>query len=133
MDLDDDPVCTPADNPELSRLLDAPLSRRRVLQGALGTAAVTFLGGPRALLAQSAARLGVTSVPVAQEDGVLLPDGYESRVVMAWGDPVSNGPAWDPSAANSAAEQAVQMGMHADGLHFFPLPFRSQRSRRALR
>src|SRR4029450_1431381 len=101
MDLDDDPVCNPSDNPELSRLLDARLSRRRVLQGALGTAAVTFLGGPRALLAQSASRLGFTSVPVSQEDRVLLPDGYESRVVMAWGDPVSHGPTVAPKRAHS--------------------------------
>jgi secreted PhoX family phosphatase len=30
-------------------------------------------------------------------------------------------PAWKPDASNSAAEQALQLGMHHDGLHYFPL------------
>jgi secreted PhoX family phosphatase len=29
-------------------------------------------------------------------------------------------PAWLPDASNSAADQALQMGMHHDGMHFFP-------------
>ena len=30
-------------------------------------------------------------------------------------------PAFKPDASNSAAEQEAQMGMHHDGMHFFPL------------
>jgi secreted PhoX family phosphatase len=63
---------------------------------------------------------------------VLLPEGYTHQVVTAWGDPVSGGPRWDPNAANSADEQAVQMGMHADGLRFFPLPQGSNESSRGV-
>ena len=130
MELDDDVDCNPSDNPELTTILS--LSRRQVLQGTLGAAAVAFLGGPRALLAQTSSRLTFTSVGVSQEDGVRLPPGYTHDIVHAWGDPISNGPQWDPSATNSAAEQAVQVGMHHDGLHFFPLPLGSGSSSRGL-
>jgi secreted PhoX family phosphatase len=42
----------------------------------------------------------------------------------AWGEPIGvagNMPAWQADAGNSAADQAVQMGMHHDGIHFYPL------------
>jgi secreted PhoX family phosphatase len=42
-------------------------------------------------------------------------------VLIAWGDPVSNGPAFQQDASNSAAEQAQQWGMHNDGLVYFPI------------
>jgi uncharacterized protein len=129
---EDDPICNPSANEELRAVLDVSLTRRRILQGTLGAAAVAFIGGPRELMAQGASRLGFAAVGVSQEDRVLLPTGYGHQVLLAWGDPVSNGPAWDPTAANSAAEQEVQMGMHADGLHFFPLPQGSDSSTRGL-
>jgi secreted PhoX family phosphatase len=129
MDLEDQD-CNPSGNPELTAL--ASLSRRQVLQGALGAAAFAFLGNPRDLLAQTTSRLGFRSVVAAQEDAVLLPEGYTHQIVHAWGDPISSGPLWDPTAANSAAEQAQQVGMHHDGLHFFPLPLGSGSSTRGL-
>jgi hypothetical protein len=132
LELEDDVVCNPSDNEELRAVVELSLTRRQILQGALGAAAVAFIGGPKALLAQSASRLGFGSVAVSQEDQVLLPEGYTHQVVTAWGDPVSSGPRWDPNAANSADEQAVQMGMHADGLRFFPLPLGSNESSRGV-
>ncbi len=42
-------------------------------------------------------------------------------MLIAWGDPVSNGPAFAPDASNTAAEQAEQWGMHNDGLAYFPI------------
>jgi secreted PhoX family phosphatase len=55
---------------------------------------------------------------------VVVPEGYVASVIAAWGEPVGvpgNMPAFRPDASNSAQEQAVQMGMHHDGLHFYPL------------
>jgi uncharacterized protein len=130
MELEDDVDCNPSDNPELTTILS--VSRRQVLQGALGAAAVAFLGGPKALLAQGTSRMSFASVSASQEDGVRLPSGYTHQIVHAWGDPISNGPGWDPAAANSAAEQEQQAGMHHDGLHFFPLPLGSTSSNRGL-
>ena len=50
-----------------------------------------------------------------------MPDGYTAKVLIAWGDPVSDGPAFKPDASNSAADQAQQWGMHNDGLVYFPI------------
>jgi secreted PhoX family phosphatase len=41
-------------------------------------------------------------------------------------------PEFRTDAGNSAAEQALQAGMHHDGIHYFPLPYGSQNSTRAL-
>jgi uncharacterized protein len=41
--------------------------------------------------------------------------------LIAWGDPVSDGPAFKQDASNSAAEQAEQWGMHNDGMVYFPI------------
>ena len=65
------------------------------------------------------------SVPVSGADRVVVPHGYEYRVIYPWGDPTGvpgqAAPAFDPDGGNSAAEQALQAGMHHDGMHFFPL------------
>jgi secreted PhoX family phosphatase len=42
-------------------------------------------------------------------------------VLIAWGDPLSKGPAFLPDASNSARDQEKQWGMHNDGLVYFPL------------
>ena len=56
---------------------------------------------------------------------VVVPEGYTSRLFFAWGDPISDGPSFKPDASNTAADQAVQAGMHHDGMHFFSLPLGS--------
>ena len=43
-------------------------------------------------------------------------------MLFGWGDPVSDGPAMQPDASDSAALQMQQAGMHHDGMHFFPFP-----------
>jgi secreted PhoX family phosphatase len=128
-EVDDD--CNPSSNPSLQDLLDVAVSRRRLLQGALGTAALGFLS-PKALLAQSASLLAFESVAVSQEDAVRIPDGYTAEVLYAWGDPISDGPKWDPNAGDDWQDQERQAGMHHDGIHFFPLPMGSGSSNRGL-
>ena len=76
--------------------------------------------------------LGFTSVPVSTADTVVVPPGYAADVLYAWGDPISDGPAFRPDASNTAAEQALQAGMHHDGLHFFPLPRGARESEHGL-
>ena len=41
--------------------------------------------------------------------------------MIAWGDPVSNGPLFKQDASNTADDQARQWGMHNDGLVYFPI------------
>ena len=65
--------------------------------------------------------LGFQGIPVSSEDAVVVPPGYTAEVLIAWGDPVSKGPAFRADASNTAAEQAQQWGMHNDGVVYFPL------------
>jgi secreted PhoX family phosphatase len=75
--------------------------------------------------------IGFKSVPVTQADGLFVPEGYTATPSFMWGEPVGVAgamPEWKPDASNSAADQAVQIGMHHDGMHYFAL----QGSRRGL-
>ena len=116
-------------NPSIHEVSDP--ARRTVLRGGLGwslagllapvagCAAVPGLGG-----AAGGPTLGFKPVAASLADRVTVPDGYVASVMAAWGEPVGvagNMPAFRPDAGNTAAEQAVQMGMHHDGIHYVPL------------
>ncbi len=63
-------------------------------------------------------------MPVSTADAVTVPRGYLAQVLMPWGEPLglaAGMPAYREDAGNSADEQALQMGMHHDGMAFFPL------------
>jgi hypothetical protein len=122
-------ICNESGNESFRDVVDARLSRRKFLTGGLTAMAVASVGDVGALLRAvpsttvSAATplLGFTSVAVSAADEVVVPNGYTARVLVAWGDPVSDGPAFKLDASNSAAEQAMQWGMHNDGLVYFKI------------
>ncbi|AMM26531.1 PhoX family protein [Variovorax sp. PAMC 28711] len=100
------------------------LDRRHFIQS--GAAALVALMGAGCAQPRSgaAALPGFASVPMNLLDTVTVPPGYTARVLYPWGSPTgvaSAMPAFAPDASNSAADQAVQAGMHHDGMHFFPL------------
>jgi uncharacterized protein len=79
--------------------------------------------------------VGFASIPVSTADKITVPEGYTSQVIAAWGEPVGfagNLPAFKTDASNTAAEQEAQMGMHHDGIHYFPLGQGAQGSKRGL-
>ena len=68
--------------------------------------------------------LGFRPVPISHADQVIVPEGYRATPFAAWGEPVGIAgqmPAFRADASNSAADQALQMGMHHDGLQYYPL------------
>ena len=99
-------------------------ARRLWLQGGLGALAATLLAGCGSPVAGSGPRLGFRSVPASSQDTMVVPEGYEAVAFVPWGEPVGvpgQMPAWRMDASNSAADQAVQMGMHHDGIHYLPI------------
>jgi len=128
---DDEGVSNPTAGNYFGDVLN-DVSRRRLLKGGVGAFVASFLDRARRAFGQSTSLVGFESVPVSQEDQVIVPPGYKAEVLYAWGDPVSNGPEWDPTAQNSWEEQAAQAGMHHDGIHFFPLPYGSANSGRGI-
>ncbi len=114
-------------NPDIHRLSDP--QRRVVLRGGLagamaGMFAPWLAGCATEAGAGAGPLLGFKAVPVSSADSVVVPAGYTATPLAPWGEAVGiagNMPAFRPDASNSAAEQQVQMGMHHDGIHFFPL------------
>jgi secreted PhoX family phosphatase len=111
-------------NPSFHEISDP--ARRTVLRGGLG-AALSGLLAPLAGCASPGSRkplLGFASVPVSTADSLVVPEGYIAQVIAPWGDPVGlpeHSPAFRTDAGNSAMEQAAQLGMHHDGIHYFAL------------
>jgi secreted PhoX family phosphatase len=123
-------AANPAANPTFSEVL---LSRRSLLTTGLGGVAFAALGGCGMLTGRP--DIGFTAVPVSSDDLLRVPAEYDAQVLYRWGDSVGVPEAMPPfksDASNTAAEQAVQAGMHHDGMHFFPLPRGSRDSTHGL-
>lgn len=68
--------------------------------------------------------IGFESIPVTNVDGLFVPKGYTATPAFMWGEPIGmsgNTPEWKPDVTNTASEQEAQLGMHHDGMHYFPL------------
>jgi uncharacterized protein len=116
-------------NNHFDPLLQKQLSRRSVLQFSLGAmlASAMPLSSAATMLRNQAQLLGFTPIPTADLlDEVVVPEGYRAEVFYRWGDPISDGPAFNMDASNSAADQMQQAGMHHDALQYFPLPTGSE-------
>jgi uncharacterized protein len=125
-------------NPTIHEVSDP--SRRTVLRGTLGLAASALYAPLVTGCAASAASreapkalvpaIGFKGIAIGESDKLVVPEGYSAAVIAAWGEPVGvagNMPAWKGDGSHTAAEQAVQMGMHHDGIHFYPLEGSSTR------
>ena len=102
-------------------------SRRDMLKGSLGVSAATVLFGATALSAgRAAAETATTSASFAELAAGVdarhhLADGYESDVLLRWGDPLfADSPDFDP-AKQSAEAQARQFGYNNDYVGYIPI------------
>jgi len=133
----DDISSNPSGNRSFADVARTRATRRGVLQAGTLVAAAGFLtaagagvdAAPAAAHGRGGGRsrrpgrqlLGFPPVPVNDLDTVTVPEGYTAEVLIPWGEPIrSGGPAWRKDATNTAAEQAQQVGMHHDGMHYFP-------------
>ncbi|MEX2643131.1 MAG: PhoX family phosphatase [Acetobacterales bacterium] len=121
----DEPRCNASANRTFYEVMEGNIRRRAFLTGGMATIATGLFGS--AFAAQKAVAhqappglLGFAAVPVSHEDTVVVPSGYKVQVLGAWGEPVAGSrPAF--SARNTGAEQGMQVGMHHDGMHYFPI------------
>ncbi|WP_295640033.1 PhoX family phosphatase [uncultured Methylibium sp.] len=118
----------PSTAPDLHALSDP--ARRVVVGGGLAAALrrvlapLAGLASAGAVAARRRPLLGFDSVPTSVADTVVVPPGYVAEVLIAWGDPIgaaAGQPAFASDASQGADEQALQSGMHHDGMHFFPV------------
>ncbi|TVR84089.1 MAG: PhoX family phosphatase, partial [Rhodospirillales bacterium] len=138
----DTKVCNDSANDTIYQVIDKAVSRRRVIQGGFGAAAMAMLGSSATALLTGATQpaaarnwglIGFPGIPVADTDDIRVPAGYAFKVIQRWGDPVAaDGPAFKADASQTWEDQEQQMGMHHDGMHFFPLPYGSNTSEHGL-
>ena len=119
-------------NPSIHQVSDP--ARRVWVKGGVaalaGGALAPWIAGCASAGAGAGPLLGFKGVPASTADAIIVPDGYIASVIAAWGEPIGvpgNMPALREDATSSAADQAVQMGMHHDGIHFYPLAGSSTR------
>ncbi|PSV03543.1 dTDP-glucose 4,6-dehydratase [Photobacterium leiognathi subsp. mandapamensis] len=126
-----------SNNKTFEDVLQANLQRRSILKGGLGVSAMTALGafgltgcnssssteGTMAKVAdRSQAVLNFDSIPGSLTDAVSIPPGYTAQVLVPWGTPLNaNGNVWKHDGTNDSTDQLNALGMHHDGMHFFPL------------
>ncbi len=147
--LDNDDIArNPAADRPFNDIVEARISRRSAMGGGLAAAAA-FLAGSAAFGGVASADmrktargaggrhsrgrgsrdlLGYNAVPLGYGDDVQVPDGYTARPFIPWGTPILGSyPAFVPGTpplvpgGNTAADQAQQIGMDHDGMHYFPL------------
>ena len=119
-------------NPDIHSVSDP--ARRVWLHGGLaalaGSALAPLFAGCAAPTASAGPLLGFKAIPTSTADTLVVPEGYVATTIAAWGEPIGvagNMPAWREDGSGSAADQALQMGMHHDGIHYYPLAGSSTR------
>jgi secreted PhoX family phosphatase len=124
----DDYSSNPSGAKHFAEIVEARFSRRSMLGGSMLAAAgfltTSALGAPPARAhAPAGGRpiLGFKPVPLGYGDEVVVPKGYTARPFIPWGTPILGSyPEFKPGG-NIAEEQAQQVGMHHDGMSFFPV------------
>ena len=122
-----------SDNTPFSEVLQKEITRRSLLKRGAGLAALSMMGGfgltacsddddDNTSAQNITTRLGFESIPGSLTDAVVVPAGYSAQVLAPWGTPLnSNANAWMEDGSNSANDQMNSVGMHHDGMRFYPL------------
>jgi secreted PhoX family phosphatase len=128
IDSEDLPTNT-TQNEHFQNVVNRAVNRRGFLKFGSGAAVATFLAGPLAACGGSdnesvASLLGFKAVSASSADTVVVAEGYTATPFVPWGTPLFStgaGSTWSGNGAESAADQARQVGDNHDGLHFFPI------------
>jgi len=124
-----------SDNTPFSKILEREITRRNLLKRGAGMAALSVFGGLGACSSDDddpplsgdgtkglAQQLSFESIKGSRLNAVVVPEGYEAQVLAPWGTPLnSQANAWRDDGTNSAEDQLNAVGMHHDGMHFFPI------------
>lgn len=125
---DDLPTNTSA-NEHFQEVVQRAVDRRGFLKFGSGAAIASFLAGPLAACggvstAPAKPLLGFKAVAASTADNVVVAEGYTATPFVPWGTPLFStgaGSTWGGAGAETAADQARQVGDNHDGIHFFPI------------
>lgn len=135
-----DPITNSSANMSFQEVIEKRMARRSFLKGSLAAAVSGIMGVgltgcnssdtaeplPPVNVPPAPALLGFAAIAANRADAITVPAGYTAKPFLAWGTPITGSyPAFLEDASNTAAEQAMQVGMNHDGMHFFPIDVRS--------
>ncbi|MCA2215026.1 PhoX family protein [Jidongwangia harbinensis] len=123
------PVPNTSGNPGLGDVVAAGLTRRGLIRAGAAGALVLTVGAPAGPAAAGPATttggrpgaLTFTPVPPNRADRVTVPPGYDSAVVIRWGDPILPGAQPLDVHHQTARRQLGQYGYNNDFLALLPL------------
>ena len=131
-----EPVVNHSSNTPFHQVLAARMQRRTVMKGSVGAALASVMGlglagcgsdddddnGSSTGGSSANTDLGFKAVAVSTANEVVVPEGYSSVAFLPWGTPITGSyPEYKADRTNTGADQEQQMGMHHDGVHFFPI------------
>ncbi|TVT34187.1 PhoX family protein [Marinobacter vinifirmus] len=139
-----EPVVNHSENLPFHQVLSARMQRRAVMKGTVGAALASVMGlglvacggdsdsdedttsGNTQTPGTTERTLGFQAIPVSTANEVVVPSGYSAEAFLPWGTPITGSyPDYRPDGTNTGADQEQQVGMHHDGMHFFPLDQKS--------
>lgn len=135
-----EPISNHSTNPSFQDIVETRMARRSFLKGSLAAAVSGILGvgltgcnssdtaepTPPVSVAPAPTFLGFAALATNRADAVTVPAGYTAKPFLAWGTPITGTyPNFLEDATNTAQDQAMQMGMNHDGMHFFPIDVRN--------
>ena len=135
LDPEYEPVVNHSGNQPFQEVLASRLQRRTVMKGAMGAALVGFMGlslvgcesdddDDDSSGGGDSQPLTLGFEPVAPTDAnqITVPAGYTATVFLPWGTPLTGAyPDFDLNGNNTGEQQEQQVGMHHDGMHFYPI------------
>ncbi len=133
---DDDFAVNESDASTIGDVMAGRMGRRSFLKGLSFGAAVAGLSGAassQALAMMSPkSSLSFPELPLGYDDTHHVADGYDTQVLLRWGDGVEKGaPTFDPLHQTTAAQQK-QFGYNCDFVGYMPLPHGSDNSEHGL-
>ena len=126
-ELSQDQGVNPSTNPTIGDVIADRFSRRDLVKGALGVAAIAATTGSLAFDSTTAQGAAPSRFPFEEIEAKVGQDhavatGYDADILIRWGDPLLPGaPPFDPMAQTAAA-QSKQFGYNNDFLGYFPIP-----------
>ncbi|MEZ5825209.1 MAG: PhoX family phosphatase [Geminicoccaceae bacterium] len=106
---------------DFDRVVEAAISRRGLLGGALAFGSVAALGSAwptRSAMATS--RFAFEAIATDTEDNISVPAGYKADVLVRWGDPLwSDAEDFDDATRGTAKSQERAFGDNTDGMEVF--------------
>lgn len=127
-----DPTCyNTSNNPTFDTVLHKSVSRRSVLRSGSAMAALSVMsgyglsgcGGDNAPSMQTQElSLGFDSIMGSKTDAVTVASNYRCQVLAPWGTPLNDqAKQWREDGSNCAQDQLNSVGMHHDGMDYFPM------------